>query len=227
MRIFTTIAIFVCLLAGCRGTVSHDPPVHLNPNMDQQWRFDMQEPNAFFSDNRTMRTPPVGTVAHGTLELDDLTHEHMHEGRINGDWTDQLPAGIQLNAATLNRGEDRFGIYCTPCHGDTGNGDGIVVKRGMAPPKPYSDSYFREFPLGRMVWTLKHGKDNMPSYANQLRPADRWAVATYVRALQISQAANEAQVPQQIRQQNGWPLPKPAPAVAPAVAPATPAQGGK
>lgn len=202
------------LISGCRGTVSEDPPVHMNPNMDNQWRFDMQEPNAFFNDGRAMRTQVDGTVSFGTLEATDAATEHLYEGRIGDKWTDQLPEGITLDAATVNRGRDRYQIYCVPCHGSTGRGNGSVTQRGLVAPLSYMSDTLRAYPLGRIVWTLRHGKGNMPSYAAQIPPADRWKIALYVRALQIAQSKTIAQIPADIKNQNGWPLPAPAPEAA-------------
>lgn len=195
------------VLSGCRGRVSTDPPVHLNPNMDNQWRFDRQEPNEFFADNRGMRASLEGTVPHGTLlDGDDSGDrwEHLFEGRVAGEWTETLPAGMALDRALLDRGQKRYAIYCVPCHGGTGRGDGVVVQRGYAQPQSFLNERLRAYPLGRIVWTLRHGKDNMPSYAAQVPVEDRWAVAAYVRALQIAQTSGIDSIPQDVRTQNGW-----------------------
>ena len=198
----------VSSVMGCRGRVSTSPPVHPNWNMDNQWRFDPQEPNDFFEgDRRAMRPQEPGTVSHGSLAATEGLQEHLHEGRIDGAWTDELPPGMALNQAMLDRGSERYQIYCTPCHGGTGMGDGVVVKRGMAAPQPYTDPRLRSYPLGRIVWVLRHGTGNMPSYASQIPVHDRWAISTYVRALQIAGAASLAMVPADVQSTNGWPLP--------------------
>ena len=189
-----TVALAMASLAGCQGRISKAPPVHPNLNMDFQWRFDPQEESEFFADKAAMRPQIEGTVAHGAVEATDAAEEHKREGRIDGLWTDEMPQGMALNEAMLNRGKERFGIYCTPCHGATGVGNGVVVKRGYAQPQSFLTERLRSFPLGRIVWTLKYGVDNMPSYASQIPVNDRWAIAAYVRALQIAQAA-----PQELR----------------------------
>ncbi len=178
----------VALGIGCRGQKFDQPPIHLNPNMDQQWRVDMQEPNPHYTDERGMRMPPAGTVVAGSLEATDAAHTHLHEGLLDGRYTDTLPAGMTLDATFMARGKERFGIYCTPCHNETGRGDGVVVQRGYAPPQSFMEPRLRAFPLGRIVNVLKHGKANMPSYADQVPVQDRWAIASYVRVLQVAQS---------------------------------------
>lgn len=183
-----TAAALGLLLGGCRGTKFDDPPVHFNPNMDQQWRVDRQEPDPFFADKRGMRMPPAGTMVSGELEATDAAQEHLHEGIVDGRFTDVLPEGMTLDAALLAHGQDRYQIYCTPCHNLTGRGDGVVVQRGYAPPQSFMEPRLRAYPLGRIVNVLKHGKANMPSYADQVPVRDRWAIAAFVRALQVSQS---------------------------------------
>lgn len=177
------------LATGCKGTRSSSPPIHPQLNMDFQWRLDPQEGSEFFTDKRGMRPQVAGTVAHGALEATDGATEHLYDGRINGEWTDQLPQGKTLDAPMLARGQERFAIFCTPCHGGTGMGDGIIVQRGYVAPQKFTDPRLRAYPLGRFVHVLRHGQGNMPSYAAQIPVDDRWAIAAYLRALQISQAA--------------------------------------
>lgn len=183
-----TAAMALALLSGCRGQKFEKPPIHLNPNMDQQWRTDLQEPNEHFADKRGARMPVAGTVVSGSLEATDAAQEHLHDGLVDGKFTDTLPAGMAVDAAFLARGKERYGIYCVPCHNETGRGDGIVVQRGYAPPQSFMEPRLRAYPLGRIVNVLKHGKANMPSYADQVPVKDRWAIAAYVRALQVSQS---------------------------------------
>lgn len=193
-RLLNTLALIACCgLAslGCRGSKSASPPVHLNQNMDNVWRFDMQEPNDFFTDGRASRPHVEGTVAWGSLHgLSDAEYQHLRDGLgSDGKWTDDLPTGMTLDRTMLNRGEARYQIYCVPCHGAAGYGDGLIVQRGMTPPKSFHEDTLRGYPVGRIVWTLRHGVNNMPSYASQIPVEDRWAIATWVRTLQISQTA--------------------------------------
>ena len=187
MRIaFTTAVLAALAAAGCRGSISREPPVHLNPNMDFQKRYELQEENTFFKDGRAMRPQVAGTVAHGTLAENDVLEEHLRTGKLNGELTDELP--MPLDAALLERGRLKFKIYCTPCHGGAGRGDGMVVQRGMTPPQSFLEPRVKAFPLGQIVQQITKGSENMPSYATQIVPADRWAVAAYVRALQVAQS---------------------------------------
>jgi len=183
------------LFSGCRGATSELPPIHFNPNMDQQWRVDRQEPNDFFADKRGMRPRVVGTMSHGALAETDALQDHLWEGQINGEWTNTLPPGYELTAEMLDRGEERYNIYCTPCHGTTGAGNGMVVQRGYAIPQSFTEPRLRAYPLGRIVYTLKYGAGNMPNYHTQIGVEDRWAIASYVRALQISRVADAKMIP--------------------------------
>ena len=187
--------VMAALISGCRGSTSKLPPIHPNPNMDQQWRVDRQEPDNFFPDRRGMRPRVVGTMSHGALAETDAAQAHLWEGKINGEWTDSFPEGITLDAKLIDRGEERYGIYCTPCHGATGVGNGMAVQRGYAIPQSFTEPRLRAYPLGRIVYTLKYGAGNMPNYHTQIQVKDRWAIASYVRALQISQVADAKMVP--------------------------------
>jgi mono/diheme cytochrome c family protein len=191
----TILAVMALALAwvalGCRGAISTEPPFHPNTNMDQQSRFDPQEPNAFFEDNRSARMHVEGTVARGSLHADD----HLHRGRVDGAFSSALPQDFTLDTAFLERGQDRYAIYCTPCHGGTGIGDGIVVQRGMMKPPSFHEERILSLPVGALYDIVTHGIRNMPPYRQQLSLRDRWAVASYVRALQISRSARLEQIP--------------------------------
>jgi mono/diheme cytochrome c family protein len=197
------------ILAGCRGMVSDKPPIHLNNNMDQQQRKDPQEESALFADGRAMRPRVDGTVP---ARLSDLSNADaagsedpvMTTGRSGDAFSETLPAGLTLDAAFLERGRQRFNIYCMPCHGGTGEGNGTVIARGMAPPPSFHDDRIRAFPLGQFYDVITHGVRNMPSYASQVPPADRWAIASYVRVLQRSRMATIDQVPADVAARKGW-----------------------
>lgn len=183
---------------GCRGQVSRKPPIHLNPNMDNQERFDPQEPNPFFADHRAMRPEVPGTVAVGALQEDS----HLFRGEIDGHPADTLP--LPLDAALLRRGRERYGIYCTPCHDGSGSGDGIIVRNGMTPPPSFHDPRLRSLTAGQIFQTITRGERNMPPYAAQIPARDRWAIVAYVRALQLSRNATIDQVPKDIADAKGW-----------------------
>ncbi len=178
---------------GCRGNKSDVPPVHPNLNMDFQQRYEAQSKNEWFADQAAMRPAVEGTVARGFLRAD----ASLHQGRgADGRLIDALPAGIELNDELLTRGEDRYAIYCTPCHANSGYGDGVVARRGLlvAPPS-YQEPRLRAMPLGYLYDVITNGKGTMKPYAAQLNVEDRWAVAAWVRVLQASHRADIAEIP--------------------------------
>lgn len=180
---------------GCRGSRSEDPPVHLQQNMDFQERGDAQEYNGFFADGRVMRKPPAGTVAVGLLKDDD----HLYRGRnLDGTLADALPPSMKLDEKLLSRGESRYNIYCAPCHGDTGHGDGPVTRRGggfsVQPANLHMGRLLPE-PLGYYFHVVSNGKGKMRGYKAQIPVEDRWAIAAWVRTLQVSHTAKASDVP--------------------------------
>lgn len=190
------------LLSSCRGVTSREPPIHLNPNMDQQTRIDPQEPNDFFEDGRGMRPRVPGTVARGKLNEDD----HLFKGKINEKFATHLP--MKITTSLLKRGQQRFNIYCAMCHDAAGTGDGIVIKRGMVPPPNFHDARIRQMPVGQIFDVMTNGARTMPAYAKQVQEEDRWAIAAYVRALQISQNASIRHVPADEAASRQWIKPR-------------------
>ena len=187
--------ILALLLAGCWRNQSADAPVHLNQNMDHQEKGEVQERNQWFLDGRAMRTPPPGTVAVGFLK-DDV---HLHEGKNeDGTIAAGLPEGMELNEALLARGAERYEIYCAPCHGHAGRGDGPVTLRGggfAQAPANFHTQELQPAPLGYFYRVIAYGKGTMRSYAAQVPTEDRWAIAAWVRVLQQSHRAKESDVP--------------------------------
>jgi len=187
----------VVLLAatgGCRGQASKDPPIVPIRNMHQQPRYNPQGPSAFFADGRAMRPLVRGTVAR-EMEVDP----RMLTGRVQdtGGWVLEIPVAVVErkggSEALVQRGRDRYGIYCAPCHGLTGDGQGMVAIRAAAlgagafqPPSFHADR-LRHVPDGQIFATITHGIRNMPPYGPAIPLDDRWAIVSYVRALQISQ----------------------------------------
>jgi mono/diheme cytochrome c family protein len=183
-------------LTGCyQGRPSKKPPIHVNPNMDNQPKYKAQAESKFFADGATMRIPVEGTVARGELREDV---EYYTGKKANGDFVEenQRPVDMQL----LKRGQERFEIYCSPCHGRVGNGQGIVVSRGMLPPPTFHSDSLRAYPDGRIFDVITNGIRNMSSYAAQIPVEDRWAIIAYVRALQRSQHATIDDVPVEKRE---------------------------
>jgi mono/diheme cytochrome c family protein len=176
-------------LAGCRGQISEDPPIHMNPNMQSQPRYDPQSEAKLFEDRRSMRQPVEGTVAHELLDEDDA----YNLGRNGDKYVAKVP--VPITDALLHRGQERFGIYCSPCHDKTGSGQGMVVKHGYPQATNLLDDYARHISDGQIYSAIRNGVRNMPSYAPQIPVADRWAIVAYVRALEISQNATIEDVP--------------------------------
>jgi mono/diheme cytochrome c family protein len=198
-------------LAGCRGTTSSKPPIHLNPNMDNQARLDPQAEFDFFADHRALRQPVAGTVATGDLEDD----EHRYQGKVDGAFAKTLPDGLVLSRQLVKRGQERYGIYCSPCHDQAGTGNGPVAKRASVQPPSLHEDRIRAMPIGQYVDVITNGVRNMPAYGPQVPIDDRWAIATYVRTLQVSRSATFEEVPADVRQEQGW-TPPPPPAAPPA-----------
>ena len=180
------------LLAGCyQGHPSKEPPIHINPNMDWQPKVEAQEEFDFFSDETGMRTPIEGTVARGELRLDDAYYLGKEHDTVNVR-KNPLPITMEL----VRRGQDRYNIYCTPCHGRTGDGKGIIAtKEGMVPPASFHDDRIRKEVDGYLFNVMSNGLRNMQAYRFQIPIRDRWAIVAYVRALQLSHDAPESVVP--------------------------------
>ena len=183
---------------GCRGQKSEDSPIVLIRNMYHQPRYNPQSTSDYFEDGRTMRTPVEGTVARDRFE----ENEEISTGRLNDesgyvltvpDETVRRAGGMD---ALLVRGQERFGIYCTPCHDKTGSGNGTVVQRGFQKPPTLHDPRIRTMPDGQLYATIKNGVRNMPAYGAQIPSADRWAIVSYVRALELSQLSMNVSQPE-------------------------------
>ena len=171
------------LLSGCRGQTSRKPPIFIQHGMEFQPRFNAFEGNSFYADGRNMRTPPAGTVARGLLKDDDTFYR-------GGDSSSPVQSNpVPVTADLLERGQQRYNIYCAPCHSRTGLGNGMVVQRGFLPPPSLHDTRIVQLPDGQIFQVISKGLRNMPSYAKQIPEADRWAIVAYVRALQYSQNA--------------------------------------
>jgi hypothetical protein len=176
-------------LTGCRGQTSHDTPIVGIRGMYDQPRYDVQSKSTFFPDHRSMRLPVEGTVAR-EAELDP----EVAEGRLPDDsgYVLTIPKPAVDRAGGMNalvtRGQERFNIYCAPCHDQTGSGKGMVVKRGMLAPPSFHQDRIRHMPDGQLFATISNGIRNMPAYGINVPADDRWAIVSYVRALQLSQA---------------------------------------
>ncbi len=193
------------LLVGCRGTKSENTPIHPNLNMDFQEKFEAQEANAYFADNRAMRIPVAGTISRGFLR-DDVD---FFTGRSSdGLYVETMP--MEVNEVVLARGEERYNIYCSVCHGKSGDGKGIIMVGnggggyGYAPAPNYHDEKYlaggEKDEDGYMYDVITNGFNSMPGYAQQIAVADRWAIVAHIRALQRSQRADGGDLPADVLQ---------------------------
>jgi mono/diheme cytochrome c family protein len=165
------------LLAGCEDS------------MRDQARIKPLEPSAFFADGRSARTPPPGTVARGELRSDAA----FFTGTTSTGFVPRVPFAVTREL--LERGRERFTIYCAVCHGADGYGLGVIVQRGFSPPESYHSPRLRGMPDGYLYDVIPRGKGAMFSYADRVQPTDRWAIVAYIRALQLSQHAQRSDVP--------------------------------
>ncbi|MFC1565102.1 c-type cytochrome [candidate division KSB1 bacterium] len=182
------------LLAGCfRGRPSEKTPIHLNPNMDIQPKYKAQSESGLFR-NGTNRTPVEGTVARGELRDNILYYTGNNS---NGNFLIKSPVGITTE--NLKRGQERFNIYCTPCHSKTGDGKGIITHYNYTPPKSLHEQRLRDIEDGYIFDVITNGFQDMPAYRYQIPVEDRWAIVNYIRALQRSQNAKQQDVPEDIK----------------------------
>ena len=158
-------------------------------DMHDQPKYRGYRASTFFDDHRSVREPIEGTVARGRLDDD----EAFFAGSADGAPLEKLPFPLDRNV--LDRGRDRFNIYCTPCHDRTGSGRGIVVQRGYKQPRSFHTDEVRNMPVGYYFQVMSSGFGVMPSYLAQISPRDRWAIAAYIKTLQLSQNATLADVP--------------------------------
>ncbi|MBA4106529.1 MAG: quinol:cytochrome C oxidoreductase [Pirellula sp.] len=166
-------------------------------DMYDQPRLEPLEKNTFFDDGRASRPLVEGVVEYGAIPPDSV----ILTGKVNGQLTDELPPEFKLDAALLKRGEQRFNVFCSNCHGLSGDGDGMIVLRGYRKPPTYHSERLRGTPIGHFFDVATNGFGVMPSYASQIPVEDRWAIAAYIRALQLTQYAKLDDLPEAERQQ--------------------------
>jgi hypothetical protein len=163
-------------------------------DMHVQPKYLPYEPTTFFDDGRSERPPVSGTVARGHLHLDEL----LYTGKENGVVSNRLP--FPMTHEDLERGRQRYNIYCTPCHDYTGSGRGMIVQRGFPTPPSYHIDRLRQAPVGHFFDVITNGDGSMYSYASRIEPEDRWRIAAYIRVLQLSQHASLQDMPEAERQ---------------------------
>jgi Cytochrome C oxidase, cbb3-type, subunit III len=185
LRLPVWIAVGLAVVIGCQQKMADQP------------RYEPLSHSTFFGDDRAARPLVEGTVARGQLRGD----EPSYTGKEGEKLVDTFPFPVTL--AVLERGEQRFNIFCSPCHDRVGSGQGMIVRRGYRAPPSFHIDRLRQAPAGHFFEVMSKGFGVMPDYAQQIRPEDRWAIAAYIRALQLSQHATLAEVPEDQRQKLG------------------------
>jgi mono/diheme cytochrome c family protein len=175
--LFLMLCAALAILAGC------------GQNMRDQSKLEPFEASAFFPAGQSARPLADGVVARGQLHDDEL----LYSGKIGGELADTFP--FTVTTALLERGQLRFNIYCAPCHGALGDGEGMIVQRGFTHPPSFHDERLRQAPAGHFFDVITNGFGGMYSYASRVAPEDRWAIIAYIRALQLSQHASLDDLP--------------------------------
>lgn len=221
VRIGCLLAFAVCILTSACG---------VRFDMQDQPRYKVYRKSDFFDDHLSSRTPPEGTVARGFLK----ENKALYTGKIANpnpsaqvetttnaagntivasfpNDIDEFP--VPVTKELVDRGQERYNIYCIVCHGPVGNGDGMIVRRGFSPPPTYHDDRLRNAPVGHFFDVISNGWGKMNSYSHQIAVNDRWAIVAYIRALQVSRN------PEDISRVNANPAASAAPHGAPAASP--------
>jgi mono/diheme cytochrome c family protein len=162
--------------------------------MHDQPKYKYLRPTEFFPDGRSARPLLENTVARGHLDEDTV----FYTGMVNGQPTTEFP--IEITRQVIDRGQERFNIYCSPCHGQLGNGLGMIVQRGFKQPPSYHIDRLRQVGVGHFFDVMTNGYGAMWKYSPQIEPRDRWAIAAYIRVLQASQNTNINDLPQADRE---------------------------
>jgi mono/diheme cytochrome c family protein len=202
------VVVFTSALAACRQDM-HDAP-----------RYEALEASTFFTDGRSARILVANTVARGQLKED----EHLYTGKIAGQLATEFP--MPVTAAVMARGQERFNVFCSPCHSRKGDGTGMIVQRGFRQPPSYHEERLVNAPVGHFFDVMTNGFGAMQDYSAQVPVADRWAIAAYIRALQLSRRGTVNDVPADRREElerspvTPAPPPPPAEAAPPGSAPA-------
>jgi mono/diheme cytochrome c family protein len=193
-RILAAAAIGASLLStGCSRFPSQNPPIQVWPDMKVQPKYKTQAQSPFFGDQRADRRPVEGTVAQGSLE----ENVPLATGQEAGQYLAKNPE--PLTKEVLARGQERFNIYCAPCHDKTGSGRGVVAARSTWVPGNLHDERIVAFVDGELYHVITHGRRSMPGYRFQIPEKDRWAIVAYVRALQLSWRGTMADVPAELQ----------------------------
>jgi mono/diheme cytochrome c family protein len=181
--LFAGLAVCALASAGCHKGMHNQP------------RYKPMAASLLWADGQSARMPVPGTIARGTLHLDDPLHTGMQDGEL-------IPVmPVPVTPALLERGRERYNIFCAPCHGATGEGNGMIVRRGFPPPPSYHIDRLRQAPDGHYFSVITNGFGRMYEYGTRVPPEDRWAITAYIRALQLSHNISPEELPDADRQQ--------------------------
>ena len=190
-------------IARARSRTATKPRLHLLLDMDAQDKFMSQQTNSLYVDGRSMRLPVANTLA-----VEDVRDSVLATGKMDNEWITVLP--VAVTDELMHRGQQRYNVYCAPCHGLSGQGNGPIAQRAdqlaetesttWIPPTPYHSDTVRQRPLGHLFNTISNGIRTMPSYRAQIVVEDRWAIVAYLQALLRSQNAVLDDVPAEMRQ---------------------------
>lgn len=202
LLIFAVAVVLVMTIAGKRGAMSRRSPIEVFPDMDRQLKLRPMQPNAFFANGVSSQPHPAGTIARSTpiqtaagpvMPFEDAP---VITGLVKGTTNFVELNPLTLNAALLARGQQRFTINCSPCHGQLGDGNGVTKKYGMAVVANLHDKRIVQMGDGEIFYVISNGRNLMQSYASQVEVQDRWAIVAYVRALQLARLGNLDDVPE-------------------------------
>jgi len=177
-RVAGALVFCLLLLTGCG-----------NPEMKDQKKYEPLEPSVFFNDGKSARELLPNTVAQGAVRTDSLLYAGLENGKV----ATSFP--FTITQTVLLRGQERYNIFCSPCHGYDGYGKGMIVQRGFSPPPSFHQDRLRNAPVGHFFEVITNGFGAMYSYGDRIQPEDRWAIIAYIRALQLSQDAKLTDVP--------------------------------
>ena len=202
LLIFGVGVVLVMAIAGKRGDMTRRSPIEVFPDMDRQLKLRPMQPNGFFANGVSSQPHPAGTIARSTpiqtasgpvMPFEDAP---VNTGRIPGTTNFVELNPLTLNADLLKRGQQRFTINCSPCHGQLGDGNGITKKLGMTVVANLHDKRIVSMGDGEIFYVISNGRNLMQSYASQVDVQDRWAIVAYVRALQLARLGNLDDVPE-------------------------------
>jgi mono/diheme cytochrome c family protein len=203
LLIFVVCVAAVIGIAGKRGTLSRKTPLYIFPDMKRQLKLKPQTPNDFFENGVSSQLPPAGTMARSKTMMVGKTAVYPYEdspvftGRVTGTTNFVETNPYPVTAQLLKRGQERFNIYCSPCHGREADGNGITKKLGvMMTVANLQDPRIVKFADGEIFWVITNGRNTMGAYGPNVPAEDRWAIIAYVRALQLSHLGSVDDLPE-------------------------------